>query len=81
MEKVLEKLTPFVMIDHHQKPDDYAAYMYSDTSYGSTCEMLYISSPFGRKQAIDKTIGTCIYTGIFDSGSFKFEPREILIEL
>ena len=75
MEKVLEKLTaPFIMIDHHQKPDDYAAYMYSDTSYGSTCEMLYNFINFlGEKQAIDKIIGTCIYTGILtDSGSFKF---------
>ena len=75
MEKVLEKLkAPFIMIDHHQKPDDYAAYMYSDTSFGSTCEMLYNFIDFlGEKQAIDQTIGTCIYTGILtDSGSFKF---------
>lgn len=75
MEKVLETLTvPFVMIDHHQKPDDYAAYMYSDTSFGSTCEMLYNFITFiGEAPAIDKTIGTCIYTGILtDSGSFKF---------
>tara|TARA_R110002126_G_scaffold142911_1_gene288980 strand:+ start:1452 stop:2456 length:1005 start_codon:yes stop_codon:yes gene_type:complete len=75
MEKVLEKLTaPFIMIDHHQKPDDYAAYMYSDTSFGSTCEMLYNFIHFlGEGEAIDKTIGTCIYTGILtDSGSFKF---------
>src|SRR6478736_4126029 len=42
MESALAKLTaPFIMIDHHQKPDDYAAYMYSDTRFGSTCEMLY----------------------------------------
>lgn len=75
MEKVLEKLTaPFIMIDHHQKPDEYAAYMYSDTAIGSTCEMLYNFINFlGQKEAIDKTIGTCIYTGILtDSGSFKF---------
>ena len=75
MEKVLKTLkVPFIMIDHHQKPDDYAAYMYSDTAYGSTCEMLYNFIDFlGEKQAIDKTIGTCIYTGILtDSGSFKF---------
>jgi phosphoesterase RecJ-like protein len=75
MEKVLEKLTaPFIMIDHHQKPDDYAAYTYSDPSFGSTCEMVYnFISLLGEKQAIDKTIGTCIYTGILtDSGSFKF---------
>ena len=62
------------MIDHHQKPDDYAAITYSDTSFGSTCEMLYNFISFlGKKEDIDKTIGTCIYTGILtDSGSFRF---------
>ena len=75
MEHVLAKLTaPFVMIDHHQKPDDYAVVTYSDTSFGSTCEMLYnFISHLGKKADIDKTIGTCIYTGILtDSGSFRF---------
>jgi phosphoesterase RecJ-like protein len=75
MEHVLAKLkAPFVMIDHHQKPDDYAVVTYSDTSFGSTCEMLYNFILFiGKKQDIDKTIGTCIYTGILtDSGSFRF---------
>jgi nanoRNase/pAp phosphatase (c-di-AMP/oligoRNAs hydrolase) len=75
MEHVLAKLTaPFVMIDHHQKPDDYAVVTYSDTSFGSTCEMLYnFISHLGKKEDIDKTIGTCIYTGILtDSGSFRF---------
>lgn len=75
MEHVLEHLTaPFIMIDHHQKPDDYAAFTYSDTSFGSTCEMLYNFILFlGKKADIDKTIGTCIYTGILtDSGSFRF---------
>ena len=32
---------PFIMIDHHQKPDDYAEFTYSDTEFGSTCEMVY----------------------------------------
>ena len=75
MEKVLEKLVvPFVMIDHHQSPDDYATVTYSDTSFGSTCEMLYhFIAALGKKSDIDKTIGTCIYTGILtDSGSFRF---------
>jgi phosphoesterase RecJ-like protein len=75
MENVLSKLkAPFIMIDHHQKPDDYAAITYSDTSFGSTCEMLYNFISFlGKKEDIDKTIGTCIYTGILtDSGSFRF---------
>jgi nanoRNase/pAp phosphatase (c-di-AMP/oligoRNAs hydrolase) len=75
MEKVLAELkAPFIMIDHHQKPDDYATYTYSDTSFGSTCEMLYnFISLLGKRADIDKTIGTCIYTGILtDSGSFRF---------
>jgi phosphoesterase RecJ-like protein len=75
MELVLEKLTaPFIMIDHHQKPDDYATYTYSDVAFGSTCEMVYNFISFlDKKQDLDKTIATCIYTGILtDSGSFRF---------
>ena len=62
------------MIDHHQKPDGFAAYTYSDTSFGSTCEMLYhFISYLDQKDQLDKTIATCIYTGIVtDSGSFRF---------
>ncbi|KAF2340753.1 DHH family phosphoesterase [Flavobacterium tistrianum] len=75
MEHTLAKLTaPFIMIDHHEKPHDYAAYTYSDTSYGSTCEMVYNFIAFlNKKEDINKTIATCIYTGILtDSGSFRF---------
>jgi phosphoesterase RecJ-like protein len=75
MEHTLARLTAtFIMIDHHQKPDDYAAYMYSDTSFGSTCEMVYNFISFlGKKEDLDQTIATCIYTGILtDSGSFRF---------
>ena len=75
MEQLLATLkAPFIMIDHHQKPDDYATFTYSDTSFGSTCEMVYNFISFlEKKEDIDKTIGTCIYTGILtDSGSFRF---------
>ena len=75
MENILKTLsTPFIMIDHHQKPDDYATYTYSDTAFGSTCEMIYNFIGFlDHKNLMDKTIATCIYTGILtDSGSFKF---------
>lgn len=75
MEHILSKVTaPFIMIDHHQKPDDYAKYMFSDTKYGSTCEMFFhFIVSLGQKNLIDKTIATCIYTGIVtDSGSFRF---------
>ena len=75
MEHVLNKLTaPFIMIDHHQKPDTFATVTYSDTSFGSTCEMIYnFICYLDQTELIDKTIGTCIYTGIMtDSGSFRF---------
>jgi len=75
MEAVLKRLkAPFVMIDHHQHPEDYAAVRYSETRFGSTCEMLYNFIGFlGHEGDIDHTIATCIYTGIMtDSGNFRF---------
>ncbi|AWA31195.1 DHH family phosphoesterase [Flavobacterium magnum] len=75
MEHTLVTLkVPFVMIDHHQKPDSYATFMYSDTTFGSTCEMLYnFIREMDGEHLIDRTIATCIYTGIVtDSGSFRY---------
>ena len=63
-----------VMIDHHEQPDDYADLMYSDPSLGSTCEMVYNVMEALDVSKINKTIATCIYTGIMtDSGSFRFQ--------
>lgn len=75
MEEVLSTLeTPFVMIDHHEAPGSYATITFSDTSYGSTCEMVYDTiTTLGKADLIDTTIATCLYTGITtDSGSFRF---------
>lgn len=75
MEAVLSQLkVPFLMIDHHEKPDDYATYMFSDISFGSTCEMVYhFIDKLGHLNKIDQQIATCLYTGIVtDSGSFKY---------
>jgi phosphoesterase RecJ-like protein len=75
MENVLKKVVaPIVMIDHHQEPDTYAIVTYSDVNFGSTCEMIYNFISFlGKKNLIDKTIATCLYTGILtDSGGFKY---------
>ncbi len=65
---------PFIMIDHHQMPDDYAILTFSDTSFGSTCELLFtIIDQIGFENKITKEAATCIYTGIVtDSGSFRF---------
>ncbi|MFL1011888.1 DHH family phosphoesterase [Flavisericum labens] len=75
MESVLEesKATK-IMIDHHQSPDDYALYTYSDVSMSSTCEMVYhFIDMLGDTNLIDKDIATCLYVGIMtDTGSFRF---------
>lgn len=75
MESVLEKAEATkVMIDHHQQPDDYATYMYSDTSMSSTCEMVYhFISMLGETQLVNAEIANCLYAGIVtDTGSFRF---------
>ncbi|NHF61161.1 bifunctional oligoribonuclease/PAP phosphatase NrnA [Flavobacteriaceae bacterium TP-CH-4] len=65
---------PFIMIDHHQKPDDYAEIIYSDVEMSSTCEMVYNFIEYlGGKEEITPEIADCLYTGIMtDTGSFKY---------
>lgn len=75
MENVLAKSKGLkIMIDHHQAPDDYATYMYSDASMSSTAEMIYhFINRIGDVDKIDADIATCLYTGIMtDTGSFRF---------
>jgi phosphoesterase RecJ-like protein len=63
-----------IMIDHHQAPDDYATYMFSDVNMSSTCEMVYhFIDMLNDTKAIDTNIATCLYVGIMtDTGSFRF---------
>ncbi len=63
-----------IMIDHHQQPDDYAAFMYSEVSISSTSQMIYhFIDMLDMTKLIDSVIGTCLYTGIMtDTGSFRF---------
>tara|TARA_B100000795_G_scaffold158062_1_gene118754 strand:+ start:50402 stop:51412 length:1011 start_codon:yes stop_codon:yes gene_type:complete len=64
----------FVMIDHHQQPDDYAFITYSDTKMGSTCEMIFhFIVALDGAQHITPQMATLLYTGIMtDTGSFRF---------
>jgi len=76
MQEVLENISPiYIMIDHHQQPDDYAKFMYSDPSICSTSQMIYhFFEKLDVLNTIDKTIATCLYTGIVtDTGSFKYQ--------
>jgi bifunctional oligoribonuclease and PAP phosphatase NrnA len=80
--KRLEKLgdllhkspAPKIMIDHHQQPDDYAAYYYHDAKACSTCELIYdLIADLGDSALISKKIAACLYTGIMtDTGSFRY---------
>jgi bifunctional oligoribonuclease and PAP phosphatase NrnA len=77
MESVLKTLSAnFVMIDHHEKPDNYAKYIFSDIHFSSTCQMVYeLIELLNLENYINKDIASCLYTGITtDSGSFRF-PR------
>lgn len=73
-----------VMIDHHQQPDDFAQFTFSDTTSCSTAQLVYeMIESHGDLALIDETIGNCIYTGILtDTGSFRFpsvNPKTHLI--
>jgi phosphoesterase RecJ-like protein len=63
-----------ILIDHHQQPDDFAKYVYSDVTMCSTCEMIYhFFEMLDDTQAINAKIATCLYVGIMtDTGSFRF---------
>lgn len=63
-----------IMIDHHQQPDSFASYTYSDVKASSTCEMVYeFIKALDNAVHISKECAECLYTGIMtDTGSFKF---------
>jgi len=77
-----------IMIDHHQQPEDYAKYVFSDVEMCSTSQMIYhfIDMLEGTSK-IDADIATCLYTGIMtDTGSFRFrattsETHRVIAEL
>ncbi len=75
MESIIESSpAKKAVIDHHQQPDDFPDYLYSDTSASSTCEMIYeFIQMMGDESLINNDIATCLYTGIMtDTGSFQY---------
>ncbi len=75
LEEPLQKArAPFVMIDHHQQPDNYAVVTYSDTTMSSTCQMVYhFLEALDATHYITAEMAACLYTGIMtDTGSFRF---------
>ncbi len=64
----------FVMIDHHEQPDDYAEVCISHPEYGSTAELVFeCIFHLDMLDKINKEVASCLYLGIMtDTGSFKF---------
>lgn len=75
MGQFMETLDPiYVMIDHHQEPDDFADFTYVDPEICSTSQMVHqFMEALGDLHLLDADIATCLYTGILtDTGSFRF---------
>lgn len=77
-----------VMIDHHLHPADFCDVVISETSAGSTCELIYRwMKEIDRLDDLDPVSGACIYLGIMtDTGSFRFPSvsaftHEVLADL
>jgi len=78
----IEEIKPFIersdaikiMLDHHQQPDSFPDYTYSDTSICAASQILYhFLEGLDDIDSIDADIATCMYTGILtDTGSFRF---------
>ena len=75
IEKLLSESSVLkIMIDHHQQPDDFMQYRVWDVMASSTAQLVWeFIVALSGKNAIDKAIGECLYTGIMtDTGSFRF---------
>ena len=71
----VEKISkPMIMIDHHQQPSDVAEVLFSDTTFTSTCEMVYhFTHQMAWMEYMDIPSMECIYSGmVTDTASFRF---------
>ncbi len=63
-----------IMIDHHQQPEHFPDYVFSDLSACSTAQMVWeLIDAMGETDLINTDGASCLYTGIMtDTGSFRF---------
>ncbi len=73
-EEVGKAKAPKVLIDHHQEPEAFAAWTFSDTAECATSQMIYkVMIALGGEDKIGAKIATNLYTGIMtDTGGFRF---------
>jgi len=62
-----------VLIDHHPDPQLSSKFIFSETEVSSTCELLFSILKLWDASLIDRTIATCLFTGVMtDTGSFSY---------
>ncbi len=68
------KSATLINLDHHQDPEDFAHYQWSDTTASSTAEIVFQFAEEVKGEVFEnKDFAACIYTGILtDTGSFRF---------
>ncbi|WP_223274620.1 DHH family phosphoesterase [Salibacter halophilus] len=64
----------FIMVDHHQEPDEFAEFVLSKTSASSTAELIYeLIKNLEFDQKLTLNSAQALYTGILtDTGGFRF---------
>lgn len=69
-----------LMIDHHQQPEDFCDWTYSDTTMSSTCEMVWhFLEAMQWTDLLTKDLAEALYTGIAtDTGNFRFSATSPL---
>jgi bifunctional oligoribonuclease and PAP phosphatase NrnA len=62
------------VIDHHQQPEDFADFLFSEVKASSTSEMVFdFMEMMGDEKLLNPDIAACLYAGIMtDTGSFQF---------
>lgn len=63
-----------ILIDHHQQPEDFPDYTFSDVTASSTAQLVYrFLELLEEDHLVDAAMAECLYAGIMtDSGSFRF---------
>lgn len=63
-----------ILIDHHPDPASFTDLVISDTTLGSSAEIIYyVIKDMGYEHLIDKSIAEDLYTGVMtDTGNFSF---------
>ena len=84
MAKAVQEATcPIIILDHHEQPEGFGAYMFWDQRASSTCELVYtFIQELGYDEHLDVDMATCIYTGLLtDTGSFRFNSTTAQVHL